>query len=144
VEGWNTLYQNGGPYLGVPAPHLQGQLAASATSTHSTERNSYPAPSSSSSSPAIHCIDSQLFKEVELNIRQFQCTVCVEYPGCHLDDTMSLPVPLEPWALASFSLLPHWKRAFCSLIACLKMCWSFMKCHVLDTFCASISVPLDL
>lgn len=28
--------------------------------------------------------------------------ICVEYPGCHLDDAMSPPVPLEPLALASF------------------------------------------
>ncbi|KAG2042451.1 hypothetical protein BDR03DRAFT_943412 [Suillus americanus] len=56
---------------------------------------------------------------------------------------MSLPVPLEPrLALASF--LHHWKRVFRSLICFLKMCWLLMECHVLDTFCASLSLPLDL
>lgn len=42
------------------------------------------------------------------------------------------------------SLLPHWKRACCSLICFLKMCWLFMECHVSDTIDTSLSLPLDL
>lgn len=34
--------------------------------------------------------------------RQLQCIVCGEYPGCHLDDIMLLPVPFESLVLAPF------------------------------------------